>query len=190
MRNRILPKGIVAAGMLALAATASAQAAQPAVPAPGRLIDIGGYRVHLWCMGPTSGSKPTVVLAAGGGDFATDWTRVQRPLSDSVRVCSYDRAGYGWSDPGPYPRTIRQEAFELRAALQRAGERPPYLLAGHSIGALVVRAFADAYRPDVDGMVLAGPANENGKLGYRGQFVIPRTLASARPVPAPRAGAS
>jgi len=156
------------------------------LPPPGQLVDIGGYRVHLWCTGSSSAGRPTVVLSAGGGDFAVDWSRVQRPLSDSVRVCSYDRPGYGWSDPGPYPRTIRQEAFELSRALEVASVKPPFVLVGHSIGTFVVRAFADAHAAHVVGMVLVGSPTENGKLGYRGQFVIPRTLASDRPVPSPR----
>lgn len=126
---------------------------------------------------------PTVVLSAGGGDFATDWSLVQRPLSDSTRVCSYDRPGYGWSDPGPESRTFRQEAFELRSALEKSGERSPFVLVGHSLGAFVVRLFAESHRKDVAGMVLVGPSKENGKLGYRGRFVLMRTLASDRPIP-------
>jgi pimeloyl-ACP methyl ester carboxylesterase len=150
---------------------------------PGRLIDLGGYRLHLWCTGTSIPDRPTVVLSPGGGDFATDWSLVQRSLGDSVRVCSYDRPGYGWSDPGPYPRTLRQEAFEIRSALERAGELPPFVLVGHSIGAFVVRSLAETHRGDVVGMVLVDPANENGKLGYRGQWTIPRLLATDRPVP-------
>jgi pimeloyl-ACP methyl ester carboxylesterase len=153
---------------------------------PGQLVDIGGHRLHLWCVGASAPRRPTVVLSAGGGDFATDWSLVQLPLADSIRVCSYDRPGYGWSDPGPNPRTIRQEAFELRSALTKSGESPPYLLVGHSIGAFVARWFADTYRAEVTGVVLVDPANENGKLGFRGQWVIPRLLATDRPVPAVR----
>jgi pimeloyl-ACP methyl ester carboxylesterase len=141
--------------------------------------------MHLLCTGPVIPNRPTVVLSAGGGDFAVDWSLVQRPLSDSIRVCSYDRSGYGWSDPGPEPRTFRQETFDLHAALERGEEHPPYVLVGHSLGAFVVRTFAATYRPEVAGMVLLGPTNENGKLGYRGQFVLMRTLASDRPIPPP-----
>jgi pimeloyl-ACP methyl ester carboxylesterase len=171
---------------LAIASPSWAQSEQPTLAPPGRLVDIGGYRIHLLCTGTSSESKATVILSAGGGDFATDWSLVQQPLSDSLRVCSYDRAGYGWSEPGPYPRTIRQEAFELRKTLKVAGVRPPYILVGHSIGAFVVRSFAHDYQEDVSGVVLVGPTNENGKLGYRGQWVLPRTLATDRPVPSPR----
>jgi pimeloyl-ACP methyl ester carboxylesterase len=152
----------------------------------GRLVDLGGHRMHLWCRGASNPDQATVVLSAGGGDFAVDWALVQLPLSDSMRVCSYDRPGYGWSDPGPYPRTFRQEAFELSLALRNAGESPPFLMVGHSIGAFVVRAFAETYSNDVIGLVLVGPTNENGKLGYRGQWTLPRTHATDRPIPRPR----
>ena len=164
---------------------ALAQTDQTELPLPGRLVDVGGYRMHLWCRGTSENGAPTVVLSIGGGGFAVDWALVQLPLSDSIRVCSYDRPGYGWSDPGPQPRTLRQEAFDFHELLQAAGEVPPYVLVGHSIGAFVVRRFAAEYRDDVVGLVLVGPTNENGKLGYRGQWVLPRTLASDRQIPTP-----
>jgi pimeloyl-ACP methyl ester carboxylesterase len=150
------------------------------------LIDLGGYRLHLHCTGPRNPGASTVVLSIGGGGFAVDWSAVQKPLSDSARVCSYDRPGFGWSDAGPTPRTFVQEAFEVRAALNKAGERPPFILVGQSLGGWVVRRFAEAHPADVGGIVLVEPGNENGYLGYRGQWVIPRTLASDRPVPAAR----
>lgn len=150
---------------------------------PGRLIDLGGYRLHLYCTGASAPGQPTIVLSAGGGDFFMDWSRVQAPLADSARVCSYDRPGYGFSDPGPEPRTFRQEAVDLHQALEKSGEHAPYVLVGHSLGAFVARVFAADYRAEVAGVVLVGAANENGKLGYHGQYVIPRTLASDRPVP-------
>lgn len=164
-----------------------AQSSEAALPPPGRLVDIGGYRMHLLCTGAAVPHRATVVLSAGGGDFAVDWSLVQRALSDSVRVCSYDRPGYGWSDPGPEPRTFGQEAFDLHAALERAGEHSPYVVVGHSLGAFVVRTFAARYRNEVAGMVLVGPTNENGKLGIRGQFMLARTLATDRPIPPPHA---
>ena len=160
-------------------------AAAPSPP-PGRLVDLGGYHLHLLCTGPRTPGAPTVVLSIGGGGFAVDWSLVQKPLSDSARVCSYDRAGFGWSDAGPTPRTFIQEAFEVRSALEKAGERAPFILVGQSLGAAVVRRFAEAHQEDVSGVVLLEPLNENGYLGYRGQWVIPRTLASPRPVPPAR----
>jgi pimeloyl-ACP methyl ester carboxylesterase len=187
LTRRFLPVGVaVLALALGPARPAAGQAAPFALPPPGRLIDIGGYHLHLWCVGTSSPGRPTVVLSAGGGDFATDWSLVQLPLADSVRVCSYDRPGFGWSDLGPTPHTIRQEAFELRAALTKSGEASPYVLVGHSIGSFVARWFAEAYRAEVAGVMLVDPANANGKLGFRGQWVIPRLLATDRPVPGVR----
>ena len=177
---------VVFALSLALGFGHKAWAQQRDLQPAGRLVDVGGYRVHLWCTGTSAPDRPTIVLSAGGGDFATDWSLVQVPLSDSSRVCSYDRPGSGWSDPGPYPRTLRQEAAELRLTLDRGGERPPYVLVGHSIGAFVVRLFAGNHPDDVIGVVLVGPTNENGKLGYRGQWTLPRAHATSRPVPVPR----
>src|SRR5215468_8681946 len=84
-----------------------AQPTSQSYPPPGKLIDIGGYRLHLNC---TGNKGPTVVLIAGGGDFSFDWSLVQPGIAQFARVCSYDRAGFAWSDPGPTPRTMRQEA--------------------------------------------------------------------------------
>jgi pimeloyl-ACP methyl ester carboxylesterase len=160
-----------------------AQVPSESLAPPGRLVDLGGYRLHLLCTGRRDADSPTVVLSIGGGGFAVDWSSVQARLSDSARVCSFDRPGFGWSDAGPTPRTFAQEAFELRSALEKAGERAPFILVGQSLGAWVVRRFAETHAADVNGVVLVEPGNENGYLGYRNQWVIPRTLASARPVP-------
>lgn len=150
---------------------------------PGRLVDIGGYRLHLYCTGTASPGQPTVVLSAGSGDFAVDWGLVQSSIAESTRVCSYDRGGVGWSDPGPEPRTLRQEATELRLLLRNAGEMPPYVVVGHSVGALVVRIFQEMWPESVVGMVLVDPTHEDGRLGYRGGLVRFRTLATGRPIP-------
>ena len=90
--------------------------------APGRLIDIGGQRLHLNCTGRGS---PTVVFENGAGDFSIVWSLVQPGVAELTRACSYDRAGYAWSDPGARPRTYDQIALELRATLERAGEHGP-----------------------------------------------------------------
>ena len=178
--------GPVVALLLSCCLHLEALAQQSGVSPPGRLVDLGGYRLHVWCSGPSVDNRPTVVLSPGGGDFATDWSLVQVALADSNRVCSYDRPGFGWSDPGPYPRTFTQEAAELRTALDGAGERPPFLVVGHSIGSFVARLFAENHPRDVSGVVLVGATNENGKLGYRGQWTLPRTHATSRPIPDPR----
>src|SRR5438128_1815367 len=98
---------------------------------PGKLIDLGGYRMHLNC---TGNKGPTVILITGAGDFSFDWSLVQPNIAQFARVCSYDRAGFAWSDPGPIPRTMKQEAFELHTLLSAAHIKGPYILVGHSLG--------------------------------------------------------
>lgn len=149
-------------------------------PVPlGRLVDLGGYRLHLYCTGT---GRQTVVLSPGGGDFSFDWYLVQQQVSAFARVCSYDRADSAWSDPGPQPRTLRQEAYELHLALQRAKERGPYILVGHSMGGLVVRIFAERYPEATAGMVLVDATSPDATLGYNGKLAHMRELA-ASPIP-------
>ena len=146
--------------MGALFAPPAAEGARVPSP-PGRLIDLGGHRLHLHCTGHGS---PTVVVETGFDEFATDWTLVQHAVETSTRVCTYDRAGYGWSDPGPLPRTFAQIGLELHDALARAGEKPPFVLVGHSFGGGVVRQYAVTYRADVAGMVLVDIVSENQRI--------------------------
>lgn len=93
----------------------------------GQLVSAGRFRLNVYCIGQGS---PTVVLEAGLADSLDSWSRVQPEIAQFSRVCSYDRAGYGYSDPGPMPRTSDRIASELHAALQSAGEKPPYVLVG------------------------------------------------------------
>jgi pimeloyl-ACP methyl ester carboxylesterase len=104
-------------------------------------------------MGQETG-KPTVLLEAGIGSFSSNWAWVQTVLASSTRVVAYDRAGLGWSDPTSEPQDAQQSANDLHAALQKAGIPGPYVVAGHSYGGLVVRAFTDLYPHEVVGMVL------------------------------------
>jgi pimeloyl-ACP methyl ester carboxylesterase len=120
---------------------------------PGEFVDLDGRRIHLLIMGEETG-KPTILLDAGIGSFSSNWAWVQTELAASTRVVAYDRAGLGWSDPAPEPQDAQESARDLHAALQKAGIPGPYVVAGHSYGGLVVRAFADLYPQDVVGMVL------------------------------------
>jgi pimeloyl-ACP methyl ester carboxylesterase len=138
------------------------------------MVDLGGYRIHLYCTGK---GKQTVVLSPGGGDFSFVWYFVQEKLQTSARVCSYDRAGSAWSDPGPQPVTMRQEAYELEMALRLAGEKGPYILVGHSLGGLVVRTFAEGYSDETAGMVLVDATSPDASLGYFGKPAHVRDLA-------------
>jgi pimeloyl-ACP methyl ester carboxylesterase len=115
-------------------------------PARGQLVDLGGNRMHIHCVGQGS---PTVVLDAGLGGFSLDWNLVQPELAATTRVCAYDRAGYGWSDPSPQPRTPRQIADELHTLLFTAGVKGPYVLVGHSAAGKHVRLYADLYPQEV-----------------------------------------
>ena len=124
---------------------------------PGRLIDVGGINMHIYCTGEGS---PTVVLDAGLNGGTMSWAGVQEQVSNHTRVCSYDRAGMSWSEEGPKPRTFMRIADELHALLQAAGEDGPYVLVGHSVGAHTIRFFVQEYPTDVVGVVLVDPAHE------------------------------
>jgi pimeloyl-ACP methyl ester carboxylesterase len=126
------------------------------IAAPGRLIDVGGFRLHLNCSGNGS---PAVIFDAALGASSISWSLVQPEVASLTRACSYDRAGFGWSDAGPLPRTAGRITDELRVLLTRAEISPPFILVGHSFGGLVVRVFAARYRSDVSGMVLVDPAH-------------------------------
>src|SRR5260370_233845 len=124
--------GLTRAALLLLvslhAATAWAQSesTQPPFPPPGGLVDVGGWRLHLNCTGESRTSQPTVILEAGLGDFSVEWSLVQPGVAKFARVCSYDRAGDGWSDLGPHPRTMHQIVYELHTLLANAGVKPPF----------------------------------------------------------------
>jgi pimeloyl-ACP methyl ester carboxylesterase len=125
-------------------------------PPPGRLVDLGTHRLHILEMGHVNGG-PTIVLEAGLMSTVLSWTYVQRELSRSFRVVSYDKAGLGWSDLGPMPRTADRMVTELHALLEAADVRPPYVLVGHSFGGLTVPIFAARFPKEVVGVVLVDP---------------------------------
>jgi pimeloyl-ACP methyl ester carboxylesterase len=127
-------------------------------PPRGRFVDLGGYKLDINCTGHGS---PTVILESELGGLALSWQRVQSGIEKFTRVCSYDRAGYGWSNSGPMPRTSGQIVQELHMLLQRAGEKPPYVLVGHSLGGFNVRVFNGQYRNEVAGMVLVDASHED-----------------------------
>src|SRR5262249_48015780 len=147
---------------------------------PGQLVSVNGFRLNLYCMG--SGS-PTVVFDSGWEDWAPAWSKVQPEVAQWTRACSYDRAGSGFSDPGPMPRTSVRIAGELRTALHRAGIAGPYILVGHAFGGDNVRTFADLYMGEVAGLVLvdADPSDVEPKSmqddDHRGH---PRILSQLR----------
>jgi pimeloyl-ACP methyl ester carboxylesterase len=121
------------------------------LPAPGQLVDVGGYRLHIYCIGD---GGPVVVLDSGVGGFSLEWIRIQQALAHEVRICAYDRAGYGWSDMGPLPRTSQRIADELHALLHNTDLPTPYILAGHSFGGYTVQYFASHYPDEVAALLL------------------------------------
>jgi pimeloyl-ACP methyl ester carboxylesterase len=121
---------------------------------PGRLVDVGTHRLHLNCVG----RGPSVVFDAALGGSSLGWVYVQPEVARFATACTYDRAGFGWSDPGPLPRTTGRIADELRALLHTAAIAPPYILVGHSFGGLTMRLYADRYPDEVAGLVLLDPA--------------------------------
>jgi pimeloyl-ACP methyl ester carboxylesterase len=124
----------------------------PPYPPPGRMVDAGGYRVHLYCTGEGS---PTVIVAGAGYSF--DWALVQPEVSRFTRICTYDVSGTAWSEPGP-ALTCSGRVDELHTILNKAGIRGPYILAGFSIGGLIERRYADLYPNEVVGMVIVDHA--------------------------------
>jgi pimeloyl-ACP methyl ester carboxylesterase len=124
-------------------------------PPPGRLVDLGTHRLHILESGMANG--PTVLLEAGLMSTVLSWSELQQELSRDFRVVSYDRAGLGWSDPGPMPRTAGRIVEELHLLLSKAAIWGPYILVGHSFGGLTMPVFATRFPEEVGGMVLVDP---------------------------------
>src|SRR6185503_3897824 len=129
-----------------------------AAPPPGQLVDVGGHRLHLWC---TGAGAPAVILEAGLGGTRADWGFVQPEIARFTRVCSYDRAGMGYSDPGPSPRTARRIAAELGTLIDRSGLSGPVVLVAASAGGFAVRVFASDHTDRVAGLVLIDASHED-----------------------------
>lgn len=151
------------AGVLALAASGAAWQATASArdarrfPPPGELVNVGGYRLHLHVAGSAEPGRPTVILDAGAQSMAAQWGWVQADLARTTRVVSYDRPGAGFSDAPPAPLDAAGLAADLREALERVGVDGPYVVVGHSMGALTSRAFAARYPDEVAGAVLVDP---------------------------------
>lgn len=156
---------------------------------PGRLIDIGGRKLHLYCTGKGS---PTVILLAGGGAFSIDWALVQPNVAGNTRVCSYDRAGLAWSDSGAADETVEQTVADLHTLLKTAGETPRYLLVGASIGGIYIRAYQQAFPAEVAGLIFSNSSNRVGRLVGGKPFLIwdlrEGAIRSTFPLPATEKG--
>lgn len=136
----------------ALLAVSLAAPAEEFSSAPvGTLVDIGTHRLHLQCQGTGS---PTVIFESGLGGFSLEWSELQGQIAKTTRACVYDRAGYGWSDPGPMPRSAQTIASELHALLQAAHERGPFIIVAHSFGGYAAQIFARTYPTELAAMLL------------------------------------
>jgi pimeloyl-ACP methyl ester carboxylesterase len=127
-------------------------------PPPGKMVDVGGYRLHLNCLGEGS---PTVILEAGQGNMSLIWNLVHNEAAQNTRVCAYDRAGLGWSEPSPVPRSVEVIVQELHTLLHNGNEKGPYIIVGHSLGGLFVRQYAHTFPEEVVGMVLVDSVHED-----------------------------
>jgi pimeloyl-ACP methyl ester carboxylesterase len=156
-----LADGIIGlAGFGFLYQTLADQRDQKRYPPPGRMIKVNDHRLHLVCRGEGS---LTVVFEAGLGCTHLDWSLVLPEVTKRTRAVAYDRAGSGWSDPIPLPRTGRQMATELHELLYQVGIRGPLILVGHSYGGLIVRLYAEQYPDEVVGLVLVDASHEDQK---------------------------
>jgi L-ascorbate metabolism protein UlaG (beta-lactamase superfamily)/pimeloyl-ACP methyl ester carboxylesterase len=142
-----------------------------AIERPGSLVDVGGRKLHINC---TGGGQPTVVLEGGGPAFAIDWMLVQPDIAKTTRVCSYDRAGFGWSDPSGRPESVDGAVADLHALLQAAGEKPPFVMVGAQLGGIYARAYHLRYPGEAVGFVFVDALHEDA-------FVMP---VDGKPSPA------
>jgi pimeloyl-ACP methyl ester carboxylesterase len=135
---------------------------QRAYPPPGQMVDVGGYKMHIDCLGEGS---PTVILDHVGAANSAQWALIQPVVAQQTRVCAYDRAGFGWSEPGPAPRDAKHNAQELHTLLTNAGIDGPYLFVGHSFGANVARVYAADFSQQIAGLVWVDPGFVHGRPG-------------------------
>jgi pimeloyl-ACP methyl ester carboxylesterase len=148
---------LVAVGVVFIVGARAKAALKAKYPPIGQMVDVGGYKLHLYCQGT---GNPTVVMDAGAGSTGLYWSLVQPEIAKSVRTCVYDRAGYGWSEKSPQPRSVKVMVNELHSLLSNANIAGPYVLVGHSLGGIIVRQYAQSYPQDVVGMVLVDSAQE------------------------------
>jgi pimeloyl-ACP methyl ester carboxylesterase len=158
-----------------------------ACPMTGVRVDAGGYQLFLNCTGQGS---PAVILESGATDSSRQWAKIQPEIAPTTRACSYDRAGFGWSDPSPMPRSARQMATELHTGLVKAGIPPPYVLVGHSFGGLITQIFTGLYPDEIAGVVLDDSVHPEEVAKFPDHFprspVLAKLLRLTTPLGLPR----
>ena len=172
---------MVAAGLGGVVQVAGGDPKTAAGPVPGRLVDVGGYRLHLHCTGT---GAPTVVLLNGLGETSPQWARVLPPVADKTRVCAYDRAGQGWSEDSSNPNDATTAATDLHELLAAAGESGPFVLAGHSSGGVHALTYTHLYPSQVAGLVLLDSASPNQVkvvTTFNGEYQVMRRGLAAAP---------
>ncbi len=154
-----------------------------AYPPPGQIVDVGDYNMHLYCVGEGS---PTVILEAGGSLTSSSWAWVQPEIAQVTRVCAYDRAGYGWSDLSLVGYGSVLNSTELHILLDLAGIEGPYILAGHSLGGLYARVYAQQYPDEVVGLVQIDATHPDAwqRRGLREGAGMDRVFLEAGPIAA------
>lgn len=176
---------LVAAPFLLLAAVRGSAALASSVlekryPPPGQMISVGDHKLQLYCMGHGS---PTILIEPGMGTDWVAWRLVIPQLLEFNKVCVYDRAGYGWSEPGPWPRTAGRIAGELHVLLSKAGLEEPYILVAHSFGGYIARIYASQYRQSLQGVVLVDPSHEDDSAGAPAPDPAPRSYRLSELIP-------
>ena len=148
---------LLAAAIFVKRPAAQGPSLRPPFPPPGRLVDIGGWRLHINCTGEPAPGQPTVILEAGLGDFSVEWSLVQPRVARFARVCSYDRGGDGWSDLGPDPRTLHQIVGELRTPCR-----------GGRVASVCIRSLVRRLAREAVQLQLSGRGSGHGARGCRG----------------------
>lgn len=163
---------VIAVLMFAVCAGATYQGVATALerrktPHPGRLLDVGGHQLHLYCVGE---GRPAVILQAPAIVMSAAWGWVQQDLTPVTRVCSYDRSGLGWSEAGDSRYDPSRAVDELRVLLERSGEQRPFVMVGHEMGAALAVGYASRYRTDVAALILIDRPAQDDPFGPAGDM--------------------